>query len=305
MKWDLALKQFDGYLRLERGMSPNTVAAYVRDVEALARWAVPRDRTAANVTSDELRAAVREMAEGGINARSQARRLSAWRAFFGFVREEGLREDQPALGVDQPSLAKPLPTYLTEDEVERLFAAIDRSKPFAERDVAVLEVLYGCGLRVSELVELRLRDVFADDAVIRVVGKGDKERLVPIHDAALRAIARYRTTERCHIEPQRGFEDHVFLNRNGRKVSRQWVFLRLKAWAMEAGITKVIGPHTLRHTFATHLLQNGVDLRFIQVMMGHSSITNTEIYAHLEGRQLRETMLRYHPRNVDRPRSGS
>jgi integrase/recombinase XerD len=298
VKWDLALKQFDGYLRLERGMSPNTVAAYVRDVEALALWCVERNRSAANVTSEELREAIREMAEGGLNARSQARRLSAWRAFFGFVREEGLREDQPALVLDLPSLPKRLPVYLDESEVQSLFDAIDRSQPMAERDVAVLEVLYGCGLRVSELIELRVRDVFALDGVVRVVGKGDKERVVPIHDTALRAIARYQSSERVHLEPQRGFEDHLFLNVRGRKVSRQWVFLRLKELAALAGIRKVIGPHTLRHTFATHLLHNGVDLRYIQLMLGHSSITTTEVYAHLDDRMLRETMLKHHPRNL-------
>jgi len=298
VKWDLALKQFDGYLRLERGMSPNTVAAYVRDVEALALWCAERDRSAAKVAADELREALREMAEGGLNARSQARRLSAWRAFFGFVREEGLREDQPALSLDLPSLPKRLPVYLTEEEVRDLFAAVDRSQPSAERDVAVLEVLYGCGLRVSELLELRLRDVLAEEGLIRVVGKGDKERVVPIHDTALAAVERYRSTERVHVEPKRGYEDYVFLNKRGRKMSRQWVFVRLKELAAIAGIRKVMGPHTLRHTFATHLLHHGVDLRFIQVMLGHSSITTTEVYAHLDDRMLRETVLKHHPRNL-------
>ena len=298
MKWDLALTQFDGYLRLERGLSANTVKAYVRDVEALAYWAEARDRSPAKLAADELREAVREMAEEGLNARSQARRVSAWRAFFGFVREEGLREDQPALGVDLPSLPKRLPVYLTEDEVRDLFGAIDRSQPWAERDVALLEVLYGCGLRVSELIELRLRDVMDAEGIVRVVGKGDKERVVPIHDTALKAIVRYRSTERIHLEPQRGAEDLVFLNVRGRKMSRQWVFLWLKELAARAGIRKTIGPHTLRHTFATHLLQHGVDLRFIQVMLGHSSITTTEVYAHLDDRMLRETMLKHHPRNL-------
>jgi integrase/recombinase XerD len=298
VKWDLALTQFDGYLRLERGLSANTVKAYVRDVEALAHWAAARDRSPAKLAADELREAVREMAEEGLNARSQARRVSAWRAFFGFVREEGLREDQPALGVDLPSLPKRLPVYLTEDEVRDLFGAIDRSQPWAERDVALLEVLYGCGLRVSELIELRLRDVMGAEGIVRVVGKGDKERVVPIHDTALKAIARYRSTERVHLEPQRGAEDLVFLNVRGRKMSRQWVFLWLKELAARAGIRKTIGPHTLRHTFATHLLQHGVDLRFIQVMLGHSSITTTEVYAHLDDRMLRETMLKHHPRNL-------
>jgi len=266
VKWDLALTQFDGYLRLERGLSANTVKAYVRDVEALAYWAEARDRSPAKLAADELREAVREMAEEGLNARSQARRVSAWRAFFGFVRD--------------------------------LFGAIDRSQPWAERDVALLEVLYGCGLRVSELIELRLRDVMDAEGIVRVVGKGDKERVVPIHDTALKAIARYRSTERVHLEPQRGAEDLVFLNVRGRKMSRQWVFLWLKELAARAGIRKTIGPHTLRHTFATHLLQHGVDLRFIQVMLGHSSITTTEVYAHLDDRMLRETMLKHHPRNL-------
>lgn len=279
-------------------MSPNTVAAYVRDVETLARWATERDRSPAQLTSDELREAVRDMAEGGLNARSQARRLSAWRAFFGLVREEGLREDQPALCVDLPALPKRLPVYLTEDEVSALFGAIDRSQPWAERDVAILEVLYGCGLRVSELIELRLRDVIESEGLVRVVGKGDKERVVPIHDTAVKAIARYRSTERVHLEPQRGAEDLVFLNVRGRKISRQWVFLKLKELAALAGIRKVMGPHTLRHTFATHLLHHGVDLRFIQVMLGHSSITTTEVYAHLDDQMLRETMLKHHPRNL-------
>ena len=298
MKWDLALRQFDGYLRLERGMSTNTVRAYCHDLEALGAWAIEQERSPASISVEDLRQAIRTMAEAGLGARTQARRLSAWRVFFGFVREEGLRDDQPALSVDLPSLPKTLPVYLTEEEVKNLFDAVDRSHPNAERDLAILEVFYGCGLRVSELIEMRIRDVFVDDAVVRVVGKGDKERLVPIHDTAIRAIERYRSLERVHLEPKRGFEDHLFLNVRGRKISRQWVFLRLKELAQLAGITKVIGPHTLRHTFATHLLHHGVDLRFIQVMLGHSSITTTEVYAHLDDRLLRETMLKHHPRNL-------
>ena len=298
MDWPLALKQFVQYLRLERGRSLNTLKAYQTDIEQLQKWAMEQSLRPVSIAQEELRHFLQSQAKAGKSARTQARMRSSLRMFFTFLQEEEVRKDQPMEGIEAPQLGRKLPVYLTIDEVDALLAAVDRSHSGGERDVAMLEVLYACGLRVSELVGLRLEDVFRSDGLIRVVGKGNKERIVPIYPSALDALFRYIEEVRVHIPVQKDQTSFVFLNQRGCALSRVWVFKRLKALAESAGISKAIGPHTMRHTFATHLIQNGADIRVIQALLGHESITTTEIYTHLEQVHLRDTVLTYHPKSL-------
>lgn len=296
MKWTLAIKQFENYLRLERGLSSNTIEAYSRDIGKLALWAEPLDDSCLTIDKDTIRSFIQGLASEGKSARTQARMRSALRTFYIFLKEEELREDSPIEGLASPQIGRKLPIYLSIDEMEALISAIDRSKPQGERDYAIVETLYACGLRVSELINLKIRDIYQSDGLIRVIGKGNKERIVPIYPKALNAIYRYTKEIRSHVEVQKGFEDFVFLNQRGKSLSRVYVFKRIASLASKAGIKKRIGPHTLRHTFATHLIQNGADIIVIQSLLGHESITTTEIYTHLEQSHLRETVLKFHPR---------
>ncbi|HAB35382.1 MAG TPA: site-specific tyrosine recombinase XerD [Cryomorphaceae bacterium] len=298
MDWPLALKQFAQYLRLERGRSANTLKAYQQDLEQLQAWAQEQDMRPVSMGQEALRHFLQSQAKAGKSPRTQARMRSSMRMFFTFLMEEEVRKENPMEGIEAPQLGRKLPVYLTLDEVDALLAAIDRSQSAGERDVAMIEVLYACGLRVSELVGLRLEDVFRSDGLIRVVGKGNKERIVPIYPSALDALFRYIEEVRVHIPVQKDQTSFVFLNQRGRALSRVWVFKRLKALAERAGIAKTIGPHTMRHTFATHLIQNGADIRVIQALLGHESITTTEIYTHLEQVHLRDTVLTYHPKSA-------
>lgn len=295
MDWASGIKGFTVFLRLERGASPNTVAAYRTDLELLAREAQEQGWSPLTATPEHLRAAVEACARAGKSARTQARYRSSMRQFYRYIQLEGLRTDDPTEGIRAPRLPQKLPVYLTTEEVDRMAAAIDRSSSTGERNLALLETLFGSGLRVSELVGLRLRDVHPDDGLLRVLGKGNKERLVPLTDVAARAIDRYVHQVRVHQQPSKGSEDHVFLNIRGGKLSRVMVFLVLRDLAAKAGIRKTLGPHTLRHSFATALVQNGADLRAVQLLLGHESITTTEIYAHLEDKHLRQTLENFHP----------
>ncbi len=304
MDWASGIKGFTVYLRLERGASPNTLAAYRSDLEMLAREAETHGWSPLTATSDDLRAALEACAQSGRSARTQARYRSAIRQFYRYIALEGLRTDDPTDGLRAPRLPQKLPVYLTTEEVDRMAAAIDRSRLTGERNLAILETLFGSGLRVSELVGLRLRDVHVDDGLLRVLGKGNKERLVPLTDVAGRAIHRYVHEVRVHQKPAKGSEDHVFLNVRGGKLSRVMVFLVLRELAALAGIKKTIGPHTLRHSFATALVQNGADLRAVQLLLGHESITTTEIYAHLEDKHLRQTLEHFHPWSAGRVQKG-
>lgn len=283
------------YLRLERAASPNTLAAYKTDLMGWARIAEEAGWVPLTATPEDLRAALESLAQRGISARTQARYRSSLRQFYRYLQLEGLREDDPTEGLRAPRLPQKLPVYLTPDEIDRMVAALDRSTPTGERNLALLETLYGSGLRVSELVGLRIRDLYFEEGVIRVVGKGNKERLVPLTDVSSRAIHRYIHEVRVHLKAQKGSEDRVFLNQRGGTLSRVMVFLILRDLAARAGIRKTLGPHTLRHSFATALVQNGADLRAVQMLLGHESITTTEIYAHLEDKQLRDTLEGFHP----------
>lgn len=298
MNWAGAIKEFKGYLQLEKSLSVHSVEAYLRDITKLQQFL---EGNFAGVTPERVERSHLEgflvfLHEIGMNAASQARIISGIRAFYKFLLIEELIDHDPSQLIDLPKLKRALPDTLSYDEVMAIIQAIDLSKPGGQRNKAMLETLYSCGLRVSELVGLRISDMFMDDGFIRVRGKGDKERLVPIGDSALRYIQIYRTTVRSQLIPQRGFEDTLFLNNRGRIITRVYVFLLIKQLSQKAGIRKNISPHTFRHSFATHLIEGGANLRAVQEMLGHASITTTEIYTHLDREFLRSTLVAYHPR---------
>ena len=285
-------EDFRNYLRIERGMSPNTVASYARDVEGL--LAAYEGYRPADIGPAELERYLSERIQKGLSKRSQARLLSALRSFFTWMTLEGDRPDNPCDGIDTPKLGRYLPEVLSVEEVEAILESVDLSKRFGRRDRAILEVLYGCGLRVSELTDLQVSHVYLDEGFVRVVGKGNKERLVPLGEMAAQAIRAYLEIRE---EPDRGFEDILFLNKDGRALSRISVFNLVKKQAMAAGIHKEISPHTFRHSFATHLIENGADLRVVQEMLGHESILTTEIYTHIDSSTWQRSVLEHHPRS--------
>jgi len=296
--WNYLIKSFVTHLKLERGLGQNSVSAYRRDVEKLARHAEEEGWKPQSVSYDDLAGFIHLLARGGSKARSQARAVSAWKSFFAFLQAEGIRSDHPAELLDTPRLGMKLPDTLSPAEVQQVMRAVDLSKPHGTRDRAILETLYSCGLRVSELTGLLLSQVYLDDGYVRVVGKGNKERLVPMGRAASDCIRRYKDEVRVHYPVAKAHSDVLFLNRFHRPLSRISVFNLVKAYVAEAGIDKVVSPHTFRHSFATHLVQNGADLRAVQEMLGHESITTTEIYTHLDRAYLRENILKYHPANA-------
>lgn len=298
MKWSLAIEQFQNYLRLERGLSPNTLDAYSRDLKNFSIYSQDLNETCLTVDKDLIRSFIQTLSKEGKSSRTQARMRSSLRTFFIFLKEEELIDISPIEGIATPQLERKLPIYLSIQEMNSLLAAIDRSRSQGERDNAIVETLYACGLRVSELIGLRMRDIYRKDEVLRIIGKGNKERVVPIYEKALKALDIYINEVRVHINPKKGFEDHVFLNQRGSSLSRVYIFRMISTLASLAGIKKKIGPHTIRHTFATHLIQNDADIRVIQVLLGHESITTTEIYTHLEQNHLRKTLLKYHPRGL-------
>lgn len=298
MEWRTALTDFRVYLKLERALSARTVDAYLRDVGKLRDHAL-RLSPAINPESlrlEDLQVFITRQAKQGLKPTSQARLLSALRCFFKSLRlEKHIAEDPSAL-LESPRTGRPLPVFLSVEEIDAMAEAIDMSRPLAHRDRAMLETLYGCGLRVSELCGLRISRLIFADGIIRVVGKGDKERLVPIGPEAIRHIGLYRNEERVHLPVQPKAEDMLFLNARGNGLSRVWVFKLVKDLALKAGITKTISPHTFRHSFATHLVEGGADLRAVQEMLGHASITTTEIYTHLDREYLRSNIMQFHPR---------
>lgn len=298
MNWAGAIREFKGYLQLEKSLSGHSVEAYLRDISKLQQFLEGNypGTTPERVERQHLEGFLIFLHEIGMNAASQARIISGIRAFYKFLLIEDLIEHDPAQLIDLPKLKRALPDTLSYDEVMSIIGAIDLSKPEGQRNKAMLETLYSCGLRVSELVGLKISDMFLDDGFIRVRGKGDKERLVPIGDSAMRYIQIYRNTVRSQLTPQRGFEDTLFLNNRGRIMTRVYVFIMIKQLAQQAGIRKNISPHTFRHSFATHLIEGGADLRAVQEMLGHASITTTEIYTHLDREFLRSTLVAYHPR---------
>lgn len=298
MDWDKALRGFRMYLKLERSLSDRTVEAYMHDLIKLRGFASSHTPPLAPdaLTIDELQAFTMHTVKQGLAARSQARTLSALRMFFRSLRLDKVIQHDPTELIQSPRIGRKLPVFLSVQEVDAICDAIDLSAPLAHRDRAIIETLYGCGLRVSELCGLRSSRVHASDGFIRVVGKGDKERLVPIGPEALHWIGLYTQYERAHLKVRKTAEDLVFLNARGGGLSRVSVFNLVKELALRAHIRKSISPHTFRHSFATHLVEGGADLRAVQEMLGHASITTTEIYTHLDREYLRSNIMRFHPR---------
>ena len=300
LNWQPLQKGFESYLKLERSLSANSVDAYKNDIRKLADFmADTYPGISPNaVDHSTLLEFIYTEARAGQEPVSQARMISGMKSFFRYLLLENIRNDDPSELLESPKIARKLPDTLSVDEIQTLIASIDLSKPEGTRNRAMLETLYSCGLRVSELTGLQISNVRDSLGFIRVIGKGDKERLVPIGGQALKQIAIYRDQVRVHLKVEPKHSDILFLNRNGRPISRVMVFKIVKKLALEAGIQKNISPHTFRHSFATHLVENGADLRAVQEMLGHESITTTEIYTHLDRNYLRENILKYHPRNA-------
>ena len=284
-------QEYRNYLRLERRMSPNTVASYCHDVEGFLEFAgcPPREVTPGDITSY-----LGQKADSGLSKRSSARLLSSLRSFFLWCVEEGEIKDNPCDRVDSPKLGKYLPEVLSVDEVTAIIESVDLGKTAGKRDRAILEVLYGCGLRVSELSSLKMSKVFLDEGFVNVIGKGNKQRLVPLGEMAADAIRAYLPLRPAPAAA--AFEDYLFLNRFGKPLSRVSIFNMVKYQAMAAGVNKEISPHTFRHSFATHLIENGADLRIVQEMLGHESILTTEIYTHIDSSTWHRSILDHHPR---------
>ncbi|MFM2229095.1 MAG: Tyrosine recombinase XerD [Bacteroidota bacterium] len=297
MQWKTYLKGYQNYLRLERGLSSNTIANYSFDIERLMAFLEVNavQVSPITITPQQLQDFIYQLSKE-VNVRSQARIISGLKSFFSYLIFEDLRIDSPMELIEAPKVGRKLPDTLNVDEIDQLIAAIDLSKPEGERNRAMLEVLYGCGLRVSELVELKISDLFLEEGYIKVTGKGNKQRFVPIAAYTLNYIQLYRKTIRAHQEIQKGFEDTLFLNRRGKALTRAMIFTIIKELAAKINLKKSISPHTFRHSFATHLLENGADLRAIQMMLGHESITTTEVYVHLDRRHLTQIVHQFHPR---------
>lgn len=288
---------YEAYLILERGLSDNTREAYVRDVGKLVRYLETEKVTLREVTTDTLRAFAADLFDLGISPRTQARIVSGIKSFFRFMKLEGYLDSNPSLLLESPALRRHLPEVLRVDEIDAMIGAIDMEKAEGQRNRAIMETLYGCGLRVSELINLEISKLYFDEQFIMVHGKGDKERIVPISPQAIREIKDY-LPDRALLPVKRGEENILFLNRRGHRLTRVMIFYIIKQLAEAAGIRKEVSPHTLRHSFATHLLEGGANLRAIQQMLGHEDISTTEIYLHIDRSMLRAEILAHHPRNA-------
>ena len=297
MKWQNAIRDYQLYLKIERGLSQNTVESYSRDLDKLTLFLEENDIKSLAISIDKtmVQQFIYEVAKK-VNPRSQARIISGLRSFFDYLVFEDYRETNPTDLLEAPKIGRKLPDTLSEEEINELISAVDLSHSQGERNRTILETMYSCGLRVSELVTLKISDLFFEEGFIKVTGKGNKERFVPIHYNAQKYITIYISEIRSHLKPSKGFEDTLFLNRRGKGLTRQMIFTILKDLSVKINLNKKISPHTLRHSFATHLLKNGADLRAIQQMLGHESITTTEVYVHLDTSYLKEVVETYHPR---------
>jgi integrase/recombinase XerD len=299
MNWTESKKGYESFLRLEKSLSQNSVSAYVNDINKLISFI---DEHFPNLTPEtvklaQLRKFVEWMNQKGISPRTQARTISGIKSFYKFLLIEEAVENDPTTLLESPRIGRKLPEILTDDEINRLIDAIDDSKPEGLRNKAILETLYSCGLRVSELVDLRLSNLHFEQEFLKIGGKGEKERLVPISKRAIEDIKKYLINSRKKLNIEKGFENIVFLNRRGKKLSRVMIFTIIKNLADKIKLTKNISPHTFRHSFASALVQGGADLRTVQEMLGHESILTTEIYTHLDKEYLKDTVNRYHPRS--------
>lgn len=295
--WEGYKKGFKAYLQLEKSLSDNTVQAYMQDIEKLTQYIllINVERSPQQIELTDLEKFVKWISELGMTPASQSRIISGLKSFYKYCLQEQIVTKDPTALLEAPKLKKSLPDVLSYDEIESIISAIDLSTPEGVRNKALIETLYSCGLRVTELVNLKISCLYFDVGFVRVIGKGDKERLVPVGDSAVKHINLYKNNTRVHIPVKPNNEDILFLNRRGRKLSRVMIFIIIKELAKLAGITKNISPHTFRHSFATHLVEGGADLRAVQEMLGHESITTTEIYTHLDREYLRDTLQRFHP----------
>jgi len=297
MKWNDALKDFALYLKIERGMSVHTVNNYTLDVQKLVQYLEANDMTLSplQITTEDIQGFIYEMAKE-LNPRTQSRLISGLRSFYDYLIFENYCNSNPLEGIEAPKIGRKLPDTLSVQDIDRIVGAVDLSSPQGERNRAIIETLYSCGLRVSELTELKISDLFFEEGFLKVTGKGNKQRFVPIGPLTQKYINLYKDHVRAQIKIETAFNDTLFLNRRGKQLSRAMIFTIVKTLALEAGIQKNISPHTFRHSFATHLLENGADLRAIQMMLGHESITTTEIYMHVDKSHLKDAMLKFHPR---------
>ena len=296
--WERYIKHFVSYLKIERGLAENSIFAYQNDVLKLSDFSISKNIEPKSLTYENLQEFISELYDLGLSARSQARIISGIKQFFGFlILEEEIKID-PSEMLEMPRIGRKLPEILSIEEIDQLINAIDMSKAESHRNKAILETLYSCGLRVSELVDLKFSQLYFEEGFVRVIGKGNKERLVPVSESVEHEIGIYNDHVRRHQIVQKGNENIVFLNRRGAKLTRVMIFTIIKDLAKSIGLNKTISPHTFRHSFATHMIEGGANLRAIQEMLGHESITTTEIYTHLDQRFLREAIISYHPRNM-------
>lgn len=292
------IKHFSDYLRLEQSLSDNTIDAYCHDIELFRQYLDDSGKSCSitEITHHDIEDFFAKLYDLGIAASSQARILSGLKSFFKYLLQEKICEADPTMLVSSPSIGRHIPDVLSYEEIVSMMECIDLSQQFGHRNKAIIEVMYGCGLRVSEVISLNISDIYAKDEFIKVFGKGSKERLVPIGNKTLHELMLYVKGERLHQDIKPKFSDKVFISARGTSLTRQSVFLLVKRLAEQAGIKKTISPHTLRHSFATHLIEGGADLRAVQQMLGHSSITTTEIYTHISDEYLRQVIMEYHPR---------
>ena len=299
--WQSYIKEYQNYLKFERGLSKNTIENYTFDIDKLVLFLTTHkiDATPLTIKEEEVQAFIYQIASQ-LNARSQTRIISGLKSFFNYLVFEDYRSNTPMELIEVPKVGRKLPDTLSTQEIDLLIGAIDLSTLEGERNKAMLETLYSCGLRVSELISLKISDLFFEEGFIKVTGKGNKQRFVPISSSTQKYIETYKDLIRNHISIQKGFEDTLFLNRRGKQLTRAMVFTIIKDLALKINLKKTISPHTFRHSFATHLLENGADLRAIQLMLGHESITTTEVYMHLDRKHLAQVMEVYHPRGKKR-----
>ena len=297
MQWKQAIQDYKNYLHIERGLSQNTIASYALDLQKLVKWLDQNEIIISpiHISEKEIQEFIYQIAKE-INPRSQSRIISGLRGFFSYLIFEDERTTNPLELIESPKIGRKLPDTLSENEIDQLIASIDLSHPQGERNRAILETLYGCGLRVSEVTSLKISDLFFDEGFIKVTGKGDKQRFVPIAEHTIKYIDLYRNEIRIHQDIPKQFTDFLFLNRRGKPLTRAMIFTITKRLAEKLGIQKSISPHTFRHSFATHLLENGADLRAIQQMLGHESITTTEVYTHVDTTHLIKVIHQFHPR---------
>ena len=295
--WQSYIKEYQNYLRLERGLSKNTIENYTFDIEKLVLFLNEKEIKVSpiHISEETVQQFIYEMATQ-INPRSQSRLISGLKSFFNYLVFEDYRKDTPLELIEVPKTGRKLPDTLATEEIDALISAIDLSTPEGERNRAMLETLYSCGLRVSELVGLKISDLFFEEGFIKITGKGNKQRFVPVGGSTIKYITSYVNLIRVHYAVQKGHEDTLFLNRRGKQLTRAMIFTIIKDLALKINLNKTISPHTFRHSFATHLLENGADLRSIQLMLGHESITTTEVYMHLDRKFLSEVLNNYHPR---------